>query len=296
MRHLSFLLLPFVAFLMACEQPYLGESMEPNANVVLHVAGFEKIPFDMGYSSANAPARQETRTSVPITDICTRLNFVVYDGENKLKSVAQKQGDANFGTVAFNLPEGIYTFAVIGHNSDGTCTVTSLDKISFKDNRVTDTFSYSDELEVGEQPVQVEVELRRNVAMIRFLFTDKVPAQVKQMKFYYTGGSSTLSALTGYGSVNSRQTVKMAVEAGQQQFEVYTIPKDETGTLKMTITALDANENPICERVFNDVPVQRNMITSYTGVFFGDVNSATGDVSISMTASPEWDGENKHSF
>ena len=38
---------------------------------------------------------------------------------------------------------------------------------------------------------------------------------------------------------------------------------------KLTVTALDANDNILKERVFENVPVIRNQVTRYTGSFFG---------------------------
>lgn len=280
-----------MCLMTSCEKPYVGlepeQPIEENANLVVRIAGFETIDFD------NTVV---TRAPVNITDLCSRINVVVYDGETKLKSVAQKEGDANFGTVAFELPPGTYKLAIIAHNSDGTATVTSLDKISFKNNRVTDTFSYYSELEVTGERQELDVELKRVVAMFRMALTQPLPSDVRQLKFYYTGGSSTLSALTGYGSVNSKQTVVLDVASGQTQFDVYTIPHAETGSLKMTITALNASETALHERVFEDVPVQRNKITRYTGNFYEDTTNESGGLGVQMRASGEWDGEDEHAF
>lgn len=284
-------LIAAVCLLAACEKPYVGlepeQPLDENANLIVRIAGFETIDFDN---------TMVTRAPVNITDLCSRINVVVYDGETKLKSVAQKEGDSNFGTVAFDLPQGTYKLAIIAHNSDGTATVTSLDKISFKNNRVTDTFSYYSELEVTGERQEVDVELKRVVAMFRIALTQPLPSDVHQLKFYYTGGSSTLSAITGYGSVNSKQTVVLDVASGQTQFDVYTIPHAETGKLKMTITALDASETALHERVFEDVPVQRNKITRYTGNLYEDTSRETGGVGMQMRASGEWDGEDEHTF
>ena len=74
----------------------------------------------------------------------------------------------------------------------------------------------------------------------------------------------------------------------QRQFEVYTIPHDETGTLKMTITALDASGNTIKERVFEGVPVRRNAITTYSGNFFDEV-AESEDISFGLKADGEWE-------
>jgi hypothetical protein len=167
--------------------------------------------------------------------------------------------------------------------------MTNLGKIQFTNTQgYTETFLYHATVTIGEDPVEKQASLDRIVSMCRFVLTDDIPSDVKKMRFYYTGGSGAFNALTGLGSVNSKQTVKLDVAAGQQQFEVYTIPHDETGTLKMTITALDASGNTIKERVFEGVPVRRNAITTYSGNFFDDV-AESEDISFGLKADGAWE-------
>jgi len=282
-----------ILFLSACESPYLGEpAVDEDANVIIHITGFEQIPFDSeeGKNTANMTRSEDVK------QVCSHLNFVLFSGENKVKSVAQKLGDLEFGSVGFKLAEGTYTLAVIGHNSEASATVTSADKTTFKDNRVTDTFLYTGELVVADQPIELELELRRVVAMFRFVLEDEMPAEVSQMQFYYTGGSSTLSVATGYGSVNSRQTVKFNVVPEQKQFDLYTFPHAESGVLKMKITALDANGEIIEERTLEEVPVTRNLITRYSGKFFSASSADSPGVSFVLKADTKWDGEATFQF
>lgn len=284
---LSILLLP------ACESPYLGEpAVEEDANVVIYIAGFEQVPFDYdsGMNAANM-----TR-SADVQQVCSRLNFVVFSDGEKVKTVAQKLDDSEFGSVGFKLAEGTYTLAVIGHNSEASATVTSADKTTFKDNLVTDTFLYTGELVVTDQPIELELELRRVVAMFRFILEDELPAEVSQMQFYYTGGSSTLSVVSGYGSVNSRQTVKFNVSPDQRQFDLYTFPHAESGVLKMKITALDVNGEVVEERTLEEVPVTRNLITRYSGKFFSASSTDSPSVSLVLKADSKWDGEQAFRF
>ena len=290
-RLLPFLMLLALCLLTSCEQPYLVDShpeseseSDADPNVILRVQGFDVVPFE----------GVDTRADERVEDVCSRLNFVVYIGETKVKSIAQKRGDSDFGTVALALPEGDYTYAVIAHSSEGSATVTSLDKISFKNNRVTDTFSYCDELTVGEENVTEDISLRRTTAMFRLKLSEPLPEQVTQLKFYYTGGSSTLSALTGYGSVKSKQTVVLDVQPGQQVFEVYTIPWAEEGVLKMTISAMDAAGNVLQERIFTDVPVHRNRITACTCTFSTGTQESPGEGNFQFHLDSEWEGEDEY--
>lgn len=298
----------FALVLIACEKPYVGldedETIEP-ANLIVNVAGFEQMPFDKGITS---------RTESEAAAVCTRLNFVFYQGDTKVKSIPQRVADADFGSISLSLPQGSYKMAVIGHSSVASAKIESLDKISFEKSLVTDTFCYYEEIEVGEEPKTLDVVLKRVVAMFRLQLSEDLPEGISQLKFYYTGGSSTLSAVTGYGSVNSKQTVVLDVVPAQRVFEVYTIPHSEQDELKMTITALGVNGSSVMERSFVSIPVQRNIITSYTGSLQNtdqpdnpddpdDPDSpdnpevlATGSVQSNVMVSAEWDGEDPHTF
>ena len=65
---------------------------------------------------------------------------------------------------------------------------------------------------------------------------------------------------------------------------------------KLTVTALDQNDNIIKEKVFENVPVSRNQVTRYTGSFFGSGGSSTSDGTFRLTADPDWDSVNGYTF
>ena len=152
---------------------------------------------------------------------------------------------------------------VIAHNGEGSATITSTEKVTFPNNKVTDTFYYYGDLVVTSEVQSYDLTLTRAVAMFRLVLTDEeIPSTVTKFKFYYTGGSSTFSPSAGYGCVNSKQTEIRAVADGVTTFDIYTLPHTEEDVLtKLTVTALDANDNTVKERVFENVPVTRNQIT-----------------------------------
>ena len=277
--------------LASCEKPYVGEAGQepaaPAANLYVNVMGFQQIPFEQA---------GDTRATTPVKDVCSRLNFVIYDGETKIKSIPQKKDDSDFGQIAVTIPQGTYKIAIIGHSSTASATVSSLDKISFDKNLVTDTFLYFSDIVIDGDAQTLNVELSRVVSMFRLQLTNDLPQEITQLKFYYTGGSSTLSALTGYGSVNSKQTVVLDVAPGQRQFDVYTFPHTEEDELKITISALDATQTLLKERTFEAVPVQRNRITRYVGDIFDAATPEIVATTVSTQVNAEWDGEQEILF
>ena len=292
----KYLFIALALLVAACEKPILDEEdavTRKEANVILHMTQYEQEAF------GNSGNRATTRTATDITELCSRLNIAIFDDDGtKVKTVAQKEGDASFGTVAMTLAAGTYQLVVIAHNGEGSATITSTEKVTFPNNKVTDTFYYYGDLVVTSEVQSYDLTLTRAVAMFRMVLTDEeIPSTVTKFKFYYTGGSSTFSPSAGYGCVNSKQT-EIRTVADDGVYEIFTLPHTEEDVLtKLTVTALDANDNTIKERIFENIPVTRNQITRYTGSFFGNGGSGQStDGTFRLTADPDWDSVNGYTF
>ena len=270
------MLIGVLALATACEKPILGEAtgeeVPTEANVVLRFTQFEwteqREPFELArkWPSRDGQRRSQqesfTRSASDITELCSRINIAIFDSDGtKVKTVAQKEGDAGYGTVALSLAAGTYKLVVVAHNGDGSATITSTEKVTFPNNKVTDTFFYFGDLVVTAEKQSYDLTLTRAVAMVRLVLTDEsIPENVAKLKFYYVGGSSTFSPKDGFGCVNSKQT-EIRTISSDGIYEIYTLPHTEEDVLtKLTITALDADDNTVKERVFENVPVTRNQI------------------------------------
>ena len=122
-KYLFFALALLVA---ACEKPILDEDIASikEANVILHMTQYDQESFG-------------TRAATDITELCSRLNIAIFDVDGtKVKTVAQKEGDASYGTVALSLAAGKYQLVVIAHNGEGSATITSTEKVTFPNNKV----------------------------------------------------------------------------------------------------------------------------------------------------------------
>ncbi|UKK49638.1 FimB/Mfa2 family fimbrial subunit [Prevotella sp. E9-3] len=287
MKKLMYIVLALL--LAACEKPIIddttGKMVAADANVILHFTQYQQEAF--------------TRSATDITNLCSRLNIAIFDAEGtKVKTVAQKEGDASYGTVALSLAAGTYRLVVIAHSCDGSATITSTEKVTFPNNKVTDTFFYYGDLVVVTEKQSYDLTLTRAVAMFRLVLTDEsIPASVAKFKFYYLGGSSTFSPKDGYGCVQSKQTEIRPVST-DGIYEIYTLPHTEEDVLtKLTVTALDANDNILKERTFENIPITRNQVTRYTGSFFGSGGgNSTNDGTFRLTADPDWDAVNGYTF
>ena len=269
---------------IACEKALMAEdsdtSGDKNGNLRVRVFQIEQTPFG-------------SLTRAAASEVCTRLNFLIYNTDNsRAKMVNQTSSDKNFGTVSFQLDEGDYQLVVVGHSGSGNPTSTNPLKIQFTNaTGFTDTFLSSDDITVkAEDPLEIDVTLVRIVALCRFCLTDDIPADVRKMQFYYTGGSGAFDAYTGLGSMNSKQTVTFDVSDGsQKQFDLYTFLHEESDNIALKVTALDASGNVLYERDF-DVPMQQNHITWLTGAFFIGSGSSSTTVT-GVTVNTDWAGE-----
>lgn len=246
--------------------------------------------------------RQEdfTRADVPLSDAATRLSVAVFLDGTKTRTVTQKAGDDDFGIVSLPLAEGSYDVVAVAHNSaEGNATLTSTQKVTFASNKVSDTFSHCGTLTVSDgEPMTETIALNRVVAMVRFTLTSPLPSGIDRLKFYYTGGSSTLDPSAGFGCVNSKQTeYRSAVADGSPvtTFEIYTIPHEENDVLKIVITAQDSTGDDLAEWTMENVPVSRNKITTWEGTLGSGGGSVT-DGNITVTVNTDWLGTQEYKF
>lgn len=276
-----FLVVIFSALTISCEKLSLPEeSSQPKGNLTLKVYQLEQIPFG-------------TSTRVAVSDVCTRLNFAIYDTDGtRVKQINQTAGSSDFGTASVQLDPGTYRIVALAHSSGGNPTMTNPAKIQFTNaNGYSDTFLYSDEISIDEDPITLSLTLNRIVALCRFTISDAIPYDVEKLEFEYTGGSGAFDAATGLGCVKSTQKMTVPSPQGQNQFDLYTFLHDLTGTIHLKVTAKDIDENEIQKREF-DIPLQKNQITRFTGTFFsGESTPISRSASISVTINTKWSGE-----
>ena len=299
MKHIKLIGLLALSMAMAsCEKVSLDEllSKEPptsqpsstgNASLSIHIGGIA----DANYQDATAKG---TRAIEPIGNVCTKLTISLYNEEGqRVYSVNKKSTDADFANATMKLAEGKYYLVVVAHSNEKNATTTDINKITF-DGKLSDTFHYYKEIELVAGGNNIDVVMERVTAMFRLEITDEIPENVKQLRFNYTGGSSTLSGYTGAGSVNSRQTEIRNIQAGVNTYEVYTFPHPDDKKLKMTITALGASGETVCTKTFEDVPVSKNVITRYKGSFFTNITppTAADNYKFNISANTDWKGEN----
>lgn len=312
---LASLLLMLVATLTSCEKFALDDSgtnsHDANANVIIHASvaknnstgtrsGEEDFEDEEDGDEDGSEEGDEEIEGKPLEDYCSRLSIAIFDGEEKVKTLNLKAEDG-YEDIGINLDAGKYRMVAIGHNGSGNCTISSPEKVKFYKNKMTDTFFYYGTFNVIDgEDTDDYILLNRAVAQFKVHITDAtIPAEAHSIKFYYTGGSSTLDAVTGYGCVQSRQTESFKLQEGKRDYSVYTFPREENKGLKMTINILDADAQSIKEYSKEGVPVKRNNIT-LTNISIKDhtisdpdqkEDGDSGKGNLGFTVNPDWEGE-----
>ena len=289
---LAAIMLVLVATLTSCEKFSLDESgqsstHDANANVTVRIHQVQNRTI--------GEVTKATTSGTALQDVCSRVSFVVFDGEEKIETINQASDDANFGIASFSLDEGEYRLVVIAHSGKGNCTMSVPEKVKFTSNKLTDTFYYYGRLSIKSDKVEADVNLQRAVAAFKLHITDEtIPEEVRSIKFYYTGGSSTLDATTGYGCVNSRQTEIFNFTDNSRDFTVYTIPHEENKAIKMTISILDADAHAIKTFTKSDFKMKRNEIIktdiSLTKSSGGSLDE-NDDRNVGLTVDADWGEE-----
>lgn len=251
---------------------------EEDANVVVRITSFEQVPFSA-----------TTRTAVG--DVCNHLNFVVFDenGE-RVDQKNQELGDEGFGEGRFTLPLGKYLLAIVAHSSDGNPSVNKRtesknESISFTNAKgYTDTFFASKSLTVGDSAINLEMNLRRVVAKVRFINEDAIPEKADSIRIYYEGGSGSIDAQSSYGNVKSKQAASFVNP--EPPFDIYTIPWQDEAYLKAIIGAYQrVSLDTLALTVIDSIPIRRNCITTCRGALF---DGKVTKVSFTITVDDSW--------
>ena len=275
MRKTFLITLPIFALtLISCEKFALeesvdiGETSESNGNVTLQITEAEISHFK-------------------------RITYSIFRNGGKVKNINQQSSSSTFGAATFALTEGDYQAVVIGHNGEGNATVFSPEKITFYENKTTDTFCYYESFHVTEDNLRKDITPHRVTGVFVLHIKDAIPSTAKTMKFYYTGGSSTLDATTGYGCVKSRQTEEREINPQQKDYTIYTFPHSSGKKLHITITVYNQKGETIVTKELKDVEIKQNNVTTCSLNLFGGKEDGS---SIDVTFDPTWDGYIEEEF
>ena len=243
-------------------------------------------------------------TRATMADYFAKLNVMVFDAQgNRVfdKAKTQTSTDSDFGTMPLKLSDGTYTVVAVGHSSKNSATIKSPEVVQFtasNGEKLTDTFCACQQITVPvDSSTGYTIDMYRAVAMVQFHFTDSViPDGFERVKIDYTGGSANFNPTTLEGITKSTQS-ELRLSNEINLYQAFTFPYlSDTGVLKMTVSALDNDGAVIRSRQFNEVPVTRNRITTFSGPFFENGDGQFTQSGFGFLIHADWDGEDIYEF
>ena len=232
-----------------------------------------------------------------------KLNVMLFDAQgNRVfdKVKTQLSSDEDFCTLSLQLTAGTYWVVAVGHSSTISATIKSPEVVQFtasEGEKLTDTFCHCSQITIGGETNTFTLPMYRAGAMIQFCLTDEsVPDNFAYFLMEYTGGSANFNPQTLEGITKSSQSEKR-IRNELNTHQAYTFPYLSTSCLlKITVSATDMNGTVIRKRVFEDVPVTRNRITTYTGNFFEDGDGQFTQSDFGFVVHADWDGEDFYTY
>ena len=232
-----------------------------------------------------------------------KLNVMLFDAQgNRVfdKVKTQLSTDEGFCTLSLQLTAGTYWVVAVGHSSTISATIKSPEVVQFtasEGEKLTDTFCHCSQITIGGETNTFTLPMYRAGAMIQFCLTDEsVPDNFYYFLFEYTGGSANFNPQTLEGITKSSQSEKR-IRNELMTHQAYTFPYLSTSCLlKITVSATDMDGTVIRKRTFEDVPVTRNRITTYTGKFFEEGDGQFTQSDFGFVVHADWDGEDFYTY
>lgn len=202
-----------------------------------------------------------------VADYATRLDVWVYEGGTEVQAVHQQSTDDGFASMSVRLEKAkTYTVYACAHKAAGAATLSN-GVVSWPDDKVTHSFFYSQSFSPATTTT-LNCLMERIVGNFRLEIADKVPEGVARMTVDL-GVSPTRWDVAGYGeNAVSRVSSFTPAVGSSPTLSVFLLAGSEEEKQDVTVTAYDATDAVVQQRVFSDVPIRAGYRSTYRGEFF----------------------------
>ena len=238
--------------------------------VTVHVNDFSMSVEDFPGAVTRAPQSVDSYEGVKA------ITLAFYKGDTEVCSSTQLRADnttyTTFGQFELSLLMGSYTMVVLGYGSADAMTLTNMSNATFHNDRVRETFVYTQAVNVtSTAALNLNATLSRVVAKLEVYSTDHRTANAAKMRTTFAAGGNGLNPLTGFSTTNTgfSNTVNFTGTVNQVGASAnYLFLNTDEQSMNVTIDILDADDNIISQKGVNDVPLQRNRVTKLSGLLF----------------------------
>lgn len=275
-----------MAILAACTNDGAGEvTNNETAEVRMTFTPYEVEPMTRGNGSSGL-TRTDDVTRAAVADYATRLDVWLYEGDTEVQAVHQQSTDEGFASLSVRLEKAkTYTVYAVAHKAAGVATLSN-GVVSWPDDKVTHSFFYSQTFSPATTTT-LNCLMERIVGNFRLEITDVVPADVVRLTIDM-GESPTRWDVGGFGVNTVSRVSSFTLTAGSTPTaSVFIIADgDEAEIYNITVTAYDATDAVVQQRMFSDVPIRAGYRSTYRGAFF-----TSGAVTITFTTNDWMDYE-----
>lgn len=224
-----------------------------------------------------------TRAAVDVgsAKVLKHLALGVFDAAtDKLVGTVQVQdkGSEGYGTFSVTLPYGKYRLVFLGYSGDKALKMESPENISFADNFVPQTFLSCSEFAVNAQTAAAkDISLHRVVAGFELLIEDEIDRNATELRFKTTGGGTVLNAKTGLAVASTGRESSVVIPEKYKgttgkNAQIFLFLATSPEKMNIEVNAVNAANEVLSGRIFEDVPMKLNTLTIYKGRFFSGQN------------------------
>ena len=291
----------FLAFaLCSCQKMTFEENEFPNESGTITMSfklgGFSMSSFEEMQSDGSSESRAATNQN----NYTDNLLLGIYDMDGNLVDNIQYQNKTentdDYGTFSHTLQYGKYTILAIGWNGTQECEVHSLDNITFNEGWVPNTFLCRQNIVVSESYSDTRtLILKRCVARFKMILKDKsIPKELNKFVVSFSGAGNTLNSETRHcvNATDFSKTISVNIDPSRiTDISTYCFLPEDSTSININVTAYDADNSVIADRTFNNVPMQINYSTNYSGIYF-----PMDEISGSIDFDTEFEGEINSNF
>ena len=209
-----------------------------------------------------------------------RLDIAIFPqgnnaGDGVYRYHQQSSTDGGFGSLSVRLPLGKYKMVAVASKADAEVDIASPTLATFPGN-AADMAYVAQDIEVKSGTTTAHCILKRSLAMFVISSIDKPHKDIGKVVLEFTGNlTNAFNPATGYG-IKTETESSITKTVSQEQFKYdktfgsafYVFLPEEQGTFKMKAAIYDTNGEVVRNLEFDNVILQHNHLTTYTGPLF----------------------------
>lgn len=246
------------------------------------VEEFGKANLSQGAMEANGESitRAGDNTATTWKKRFTRLDIAIIPVNSSQNIQYVHQSDAtqsDFGSATLRLPIGKYKMVAIASAMKGEVNIVSAEEVTFPENESLDDMAYvCKDIEVKSGSNTFNCQLERAISLLKFHSSDELPAGISKVEASLSGNiSRVFNPTTGYGvkgagdNTQNRSWSLANMKPGKAMtISMYVFLSSEKETIQADLNIYNTDNEVIKALRFNQVTLQQNHVTTYTGPLF----------------------------